>query len=93
MRYRFAAVLTLGVCLALVPVSGQAPTSAHSAQTATAGRPSATAELDAFMAQVLARRDENWKKVQQYILEEKERAERKEGSGKEHDDKTTKDQK
>jgi hypothetical protein len=27
------------------------------------------------MAQVLARRDENWKKVQQYILDERERVE------------------
>lgn len=32
-------------------------------------------ELDAFMAQVLARRDDNWKKLQQYILDEQERAE------------------
>jgi hypothetical protein len=61
MKYRFAAVATLGICLALAPVWAQAPP--------------ATAELDAFMAQVLTRRDENWKKVQQYILEEKERAE------------------
>jgi hypothetical protein len=30
-------------------------------------------DLDAFMARVLARRDENWKKLQQYILEEEER--------------------
>ena len=37
--------------------------------------PAPTAELDAFMEQVLARRDENWKKVQQYILEEQERVE------------------
>jgi hypothetical protein len=37
--------------------------------------PGPTAELDAFMAQVLARRDENWKKVQQYILDEQERVE------------------
>jgi hypothetical protein len=36
--------------------------------------PSAAAQsdLDAFMEQVLARRDENWKKLQQYVLEEKE---------------------
>ena len=27
------------------------------------------------MAQVLTRRDENWKKVQQYILDERERVE------------------
>jgi hypothetical protein len=30
-------------------------------------------DLDAFMARVLARRDENWKKLQQYILDEHER--------------------
>ena len=30
-------------------------------------------DLDAFMAQVLARRDENWKKLQQYVLDERER--------------------
>lgn len=29
-------------------------------------------DLDAFMAQVLARRDENWRKLQQYILDEHE---------------------
>ena len=33
----------------------------------------AQSDLDAFMARVLARRDENWKKMQQYILEERER--------------------
>ncbi len=34
-----------------------------------------SAELDTFMQQVLARRDDNWKKVQQYILDEQERVE------------------
>ena len=34
-----------------------------------------TAELDVFMQQVLTRRDDNWKKVQQYIFDEKERVE------------------
>ena len=29
-------------------------------------------DLDAFMSRVLARRDENWKKLQQYVLEERE---------------------
>jgi hypothetical protein len=29
-------------------------------------------DLDAFMEKVLARRDDNWKKLQQYVLEEKE---------------------
>ncbi len=31
-----------------------------------------SSDLDAFMQKVLARRDENWKKLQQYILEEHE---------------------
>jgi hypothetical protein len=35
--------------------------------------PPPQADLDAFMRQVLASRDENWKKLQQYILEESER--------------------
>ena len=39
----------------------------------TAAAPSS--DLDTFMAQVLARRDDNWKKLQQYILDEQERAE------------------
>jgi len=34
---------------------------------------SAQSDLDALMQKVLARRDENWKKLQQYILEENER--------------------
>jgi hypothetical protein len=33
---------------------------------------SAQTDLDAFMRQVLARRDDNWKKLQQYILDERE---------------------
>jgi hypothetical protein len=36
------------------------------------GRPS---DLDSFMEQVLARRDDNWKKLQQYVLDEREQAE------------------
>ena len=34
--------------------------------------PEKTSDLDAFMKQVLARRDENWKKLQQYVLDERE---------------------
>jgi hypothetical protein len=34
--------------------------------------PSAQSDLDAFMSQVLARRDENWTKLQQYTLAEDE---------------------
>jgi hypothetical protein len=33
---------------------------------------SAQTDLDAFMARVLERRDDNWKKLQQYVLEERE---------------------
>src|SRR6478609_306319 len=32
---------------------------------------SAQTDLDAFMKDVLARRDDNWKKLQQYVLDEK----------------------
>lgn len=32
----------------------------------------AQTDLDAFMQEVLARRDENWKKLQQYVLDERE---------------------
>jgi hypothetical protein len=35
--------------------------------------PSAQSDLDAFMLRVLSRRDANWKKMQQYILDEEER--------------------
>ena len=61
MRAALIALIASSTWLTLVPGSAQTP--------------APTAELDAFMAQVLARRDENWKKVQQYILEEQERVE------------------
>jgi hypothetical protein len=35
-------------------------------------RLTAQTDLDAFMKQVLARRDDNWKKLQQYVLDERE---------------------
>jgi len=34
--------------------------------------PAAQSDLDAFMRQVVARRDDNWKKLQQYVLDERE---------------------
>ena len=34
--------------------------------------PAAQTDLDAFMRLVIARRDENWKKLQQYVLDERE---------------------
>jgi hypothetical protein len=39
---------------------------------ATTAAPSAQSDLDALMAQVLERRDDNWKKLQQYTLNERE---------------------
>lgn len=36
---------------------------------------SSSSDLDLFMARVLARRDDNWQKLQQYVLEEREQAE------------------
>src|SRR5881227_2806277 len=35
-------------------------------------RLTAQTDLDAFMRQVVARRDDNWKKLQQYVLDERE---------------------
>ena len=58
---RLVTAITAGIWLAFAPAAAQTP--------------APTAELDAFMAQVLTRRDENWKKVQQYILDELERVE------------------
>jgi hypothetical protein len=37
--------------------------------------PHAETDLDALMRQVLARRDDNWKKLQQYVLDEREQIE------------------
>ena len=50
------------LCVSLL--SGGAPVSARQATT----------DLDQFMAVVLKRRDDNWRKLQQYILEERETA-------------------
>ena len=65
------AVLSLVLAAGLVAASVS-----PRAQTATAGPAGATAapatDLDAFMSRVLARRDDNWKKLQQYVLEERE---------------------
>jgi hypothetical protein len=55
----------LGVVVLLVPVRAQAQGAATQAHT----------DLDAFMSRVLERRDENWKKLHDYILSETERFE------------------
>ena len=61
----FKIAVSLGLLMFQVVAAAQAPASA----------PAATSELDTFMQQVLLRRDDNWKKVQQYILDEQERVE------------------
>ncbi len=53
----------VGILVSLVTCAGASVLSVHlSAQT----------DLDAFMKDVVARRDDNWKKLQQYILDERE---------------------
>ena len=60
MSIRLRLALAVAVaCALLTPVSGVG----------------AQSDLDAFMQKVLASRDENWKKLQQYILDERERVE------------------
>jgi hypothetical protein len=57
-------------CAAVIAAATVSDTRAQTSSAATAtGNQS---DLDAFMKQVLTRRDENWKKLQQYTLEEDE---------------------
>jgi hypothetical protein len=58
----FAVLFGLRVPQAAMSVSNGAPPATPGAQS----------DLDAFMERVIARRDENWKKLQQYILDERE---------------------
>jgi hypothetical protein len=58
-------LLTLaGAVLALGPLSAQPVPRSQQGGAGT--------DLDAFMSRVLERRDDNWKKLQQYVLEERE---------------------
>jgi hypothetical protein len=49
-----------------------APRAALPAPGADSGVTLAQSDLDEFMRQVIERRDENWKKLQQYVLDERE---------------------
>jgi hypothetical protein len=65
-RPSLLAVVSLTIACLLAPFAwGMAP----SAQSTPSAR---ATDLDVFMSKVLARRDENWKKLQQYVLEERE---------------------
>jgi hypothetical protein len=66
------AVAVLAFGLMSSPLSARLPPSRFAASAWQA-----QTDLDAFMAGVLERRDENWKKLQQYLLEERERVELK----------------
>lgn len=57
------------VCLLTCVLAG------YSSAGVARGRGPSTSDLDAFMERVLARRDDNWKRVQQYVLDERERIE------------------
>jgi hypothetical protein len=62
----------LSALLCALVVAFAATLSARSVPSAPSVALDAQSDLDAFMEKVLARRDDNWKKLQQYVLEEKE---------------------
>ena len=51
------------LCVACVVLAMLVPSSAEQR---------APSDLDAFMARVLTRRDDNWKRMQQYVLDERD---------------------
>src|SRR5262245_55384205 len=63
-KLALAAVVSIGV---VAGVGAQIPQSGSVRGAGATG-----SDLDAFMKQVLARRDDNWKKLQQYVLDERE---------------------
>ena len=65
MRNGVLRAISVGTGFVVVMLAGASRFSTLSAQN----------DLDAFMQQVVARRDDNWKKLQQYILDEREVAE------------------
>ncbi len=62
--------LVAAVCVAVIGATTASVTRAQTSSPATAA--GERSDLEAFMKQVLSRRDENWKKLQQYTLEEDE---------------------
>ena len=73
--------LTFAALLAVVTVTGAAGAERGVGVPASdgvgerAGAKPLAQELDVFMKEVLEKRDENWKKLQQYILDEREKVE------------------
>ena len=64
----FLAALLAGICAALAPGM---PAAART--PAVSGEVLAQSDLDEFMRQVVAKRDDNWKKLQQFVLDEHEK--------------------
>jgi hypothetical protein len=73
-KHVYVAIGLIGVLAAAVAMPDRVRASAPAA-AGTAGIALAQSDLDEFMRQVLAKRDENWKKLQQYVLDEKEKIE------------------
>jgi hypothetical protein len=78
-RLAMASVLA-GLTATSTPASGEKSSWAFAAPVSDAvgvraGAKALAQELDVFMKEVLERRDENWKKLQQYILDEREKVE------------------
>jgi hypothetical protein len=71
--FRLVRAAAARVCLIAGVAAGMA--ASLSAFRARAPVVAPQTDLDAFMQQVLAHRDENWKKLQQYILDEREQIE------------------
>jgi hypothetical protein len=69
----FVAAALVGAWAAFGPGLPVAAGTSEVAAGVAAGVALAQSDLDAFMHQVLAKRDENWKKLQQYVLDEHER--------------------
>jgi hypothetical protein len=65
---RAAAAVLAGVLMASWPAPRFAAAGMDTSAVALA-----QSDLDEFMRQVLAKRDENWKKLQQYVLDEREK--------------------
>jgi hypothetical protein len=68
LTFALVAVVALGASVA----RGSNESGAPSVPVAPVA-PGQETDLDRFMERVLAKRDENWKKLQQYILDEQER--------------------
>jgi hypothetical protein len=73
MKPVFLAAAVFATWTALAAPAGVTVTAASAVSPGDAGVALAQTDLNEFMRQVLAKRDENWKKLQQYVLDEHEK--------------------